>query len=403
MRVENISLAPGERRLAGADRPDRRQRLHRPRDRRGRPRRAAAAARPRPPLDHHAHRPRPPRPPPRPMNLITDTLRALVRRKLWPVALLLVGALVAVPLVLAKEPTSGAARRPNAQPPRPSALPATFVSAADDSADRGRQAPPRARRRARTRSSRPRCRRPRRRRRPRRPTSKQADDRDATPDGRLADRGAAPAAARRDPAGQRRPPTATPDADGHRPGYSIKVRFGATDDRGPRGQDRRAPVGAARTRRTPVLVYRGVEDGGKVAIFELTGDVDAQGDGKCEPTPEDCQYLKLRAGETEFITVTDTGEARPTPSTSSTWSRSTRRTTKAKVRRRAPRPQPLAKAVLGAEARLRYATTPQPLRLRREDRHAAPAPRAQDPASPVTLAAGADERARRALGPAAAR
>ena len=26
------------------------------------------------------------------------------------------------------------------------------------------------------------------------------------------------------------------------------------------------------------------------------------------PTPEDCQYLKLRAGETEFITVTETGE-----------------------------------------------------------------------------------------------
>ena len=58
----------------------------------------------------------------------------------------------------------------------------------------------------------------------------------------------------------------------------------------------------------PVLIYKGVEDGGKVAIFELTGVVDAQGDGKCEPTPEDCQYLKLRAGETEFITVTDTGD-----------------------------------------------------------------------------------------------
>ena len=32
------------------------------------------------------------------MNLITDSLRGLVRRKLWPVALLLVGALVAVPV-----------------------------------------------------------------------------------------------------------------------------------------------------------------------------------------------------------------------------------------------------------------------------------------------------------------
>ena len=70
-----------------------------------------------------------------------------------------------------------------------------------------------------------------------------------------------------------------------------------------------------------MLVYRGVEDGGKVAIFELTGDVVAQGDGTCAPTPEDCQYLKLRAGETEFITVSDAPATarRPTPSTSSTW------------------------------------------------------------------------------------
>ena len=40
----------------------------------------------------------------RPMNLITDPFRGLVRKKLWPVALLLVAALVAVPFALAKEP-----------------------------------------------------------------------------------------------------------------------------------------------------------------------------------------------------------------------------------------------------------------------------------------------------------
>jgi hypothetical protein len=60
---------------------------------------------------------------------------------------------------------------------------------------------------------------------------------------------------------------------------------------------------------TPLLVYRGVEDGGKVAVFELTGAVVAEGDGACEPKPENCQYLKLHAGETEFITLSDTGDA----------------------------------------------------------------------------------------------
>src|SRR4051812_6846195 len=88
---------------------------------------------------------RPPRPPPRPpvppvprraarpqadpMNVITDTLRQIFRRKLWPVALLLLGALVAVPLLLAKEPESNTlAAAANAKQVEP--LPATFVSAA---------------------------------------------------------------------------------------------------------------------------------------------------------------------------------------------------------------------------------------------------------------------------------
>lgn len=63
------------------------------------------------------------------MNVITDTLRQLVRRKLWPVALVLLGALVAVPLLLAKQPESDAiAQAANAKKVEP--LPATFVSAA---------------------------------------------------------------------------------------------------------------------------------------------------------------------------------------------------------------------------------------------------------------------------------
>ena len=117
----------------------------------------------------------------------------------------------------------------------------------------------------------------------------------------------------------RRSPAPTPTPTATVPQYSIKVRFGAvTDTSELDGQDRRAPDGAPGRGGARCWSTSGVEDGGKVAVFELTGVVDAQGDGKCEPTPEDCQYLKLRAGETEFITVTETG-TRPTPSTSSTW------------------------------------------------------------------------------------
>ena len=129
----------------------------------------------------------------------------------------------------------------------------------------------------------------------------------------------------------------------------------------------------------PVLVYRGVEDGGKVAVFELTGDVVAQGDGKCEPTPEDCQYLKLRAGETEFITVTDTGDE-----TDAQYQldlvkiyKKPRRGDRRRSERRWPRP---SSAKLKAQAR--QAAQAQPLRLRRDDRHAAPGRKRQDARAP---------------------
>ena len=104
---------------------------------------------------------------------------------------------------------------------------------------------------------------------------------------------------------RRSPRTPTPTATV--PQYSIKVRFGAVTDSSELTAKTVERLTVLPDEEAPVLVYKGVEDGGKVAVFELTGVVDAQGDGKCEPTPEDCQYLKLRAGETEFITVTETG------------------------------------------------------------------------------------------------
>jgi hypothetical protein len=101
-------------------------------------------------------------------------------------------------------------------------------------------------------------------------------------------------------------PTPAPTPTVTIPAYSVKVRFGTTTtDTLTESTIERLSV--LPDEKNPVLVYRGVESGGKAAIFELTGDIVAQGDGACLPTPEDCQYLKLNAGETEFITVSDTG------------------------------------------------------------------------------------------------
>ena len=132
----------------------------------------------------------------------------------------------------------------------------------------------------------------------------------------------------------------------------------------------------------PVLVYRGVEDGGKVAVFELTGSVVALGDGKCEPNPEDCQILKLRAGETEFLTVTDTG-AETDAQYQLELVKINTKTTTSKAE--------LAKASTGGPQAPAQAGPQGPLRLRSQDRDAAqgatkPVPRAR--AAPLSKASG---------------
>jgi hypothetical protein len=236
------------------------------------------------------------------MNVITDTLRQLVQRKLWPVAILLLAALVAVPVVLAKEPAVA--------PSAPAAkaedgLPATFVSAVDEATTEGTERKrvlgdpkdpfepaelPKAKKTKKAKKA---------------ATAKAEST--PTPDSSSggpsagAPRGPGPAAPPVAPA-----PTATPTPAP--PQYSIKVRFGTVEEAGgelPAKTVTRLSV--LPDEEKPVLVYRGVEDGGKVAIFEITGAVVADGDGRCAPSPQDCQYLKLQAGETEFITVTDTG------------------------------------------------------------------------------------------------
>ena len=65
------------------------------------------------------------------MNVILEPFKALWRRKLWPVAVALVIALVAVPMVLAKNPQPTVAPANAAAANAEGGMPATFVSAAE--------------------------------------------------------------------------------------------------------------------------------------------------------------------------------------------------------------------------------------------------------------------------------
>jgi hypothetical protein len=230
------------------------------------------------------------------MTLITNTWRQLIRRKLWPLALLLVGALVAVPLKLSTTPEP--------VPPAPAAMTAKaeVAEAIAQPVVELASTPPEgaARRRVLGASKDPFEPAPL----PKRKKAK-AKHAQATPT-------STPASPASGGGGTQGPPvTGGPPAAPTRtvPKYTIKVRFGKTDDTTELPELTLARLAPLPSPEAPVLVYEGVENGGRYAVFSIPADVTAVGDGKCKPNPENCATLKLRAGETEFITVAGTGDA----------------------------------------------------------------------------------------------
>jgi hypothetical protein len=236
------------------------------------------------------------------MSFVTDTWRQLVRRRLWPVALLLLAALAAVPILLAKDP------EPTAVSAAPSGAAGNttlaedtgepIVSIASTEADGAR------RRRVLGASK-----------NPFEPAPAQKKKKSATvaavttPTGEAT---ATPTSGGGDTSGGSTSPeggatvpapTATPAPQKKTyPLYTLTVRFGdSSSDVLERRKVTR--LEALPDADNPALVYLGVKEGGKAAVFMLDSSVTPQGDGTCEPSPEQCETLVLREGETEFFDV----------------------------------------------------------------------------------------------------
>jgi hypothetical protein len=85
--------------------------------------------------------------------------------------------------------------------------------------------------------------------------------------------------------------------------HELTVRFGdSAAGSARRSLKRLQPLPSAEN---PVLIYLGVLRDGKTAVFLVDHGVTAVGDGDCKPGPDECETLRLRAGETEFLDVTD--------------------------------------------------------------------------------------------------
>jgi hypothetical protein len=244
-----------------------------------------------------------------PQEALQNVWRELVQRRLLPVAVLLVGALVAVPFLLAKDPAPVPAA-----PAVPSASSAQQSGAEldDPVVSLVTEGTPAKRRRVLG-----------YRKNPFQPaaapkvkaeTTDSASTTATTPGG---DAGKDdPTGGSSSPAGPTEPTPvapAVPDSGTEQPArkyelYSLTVRFGASDS------DVLEKMNLPRLKALPsardaLLVYLGPGKGGKSAVFMVDASLDPQGDGTCDPNPANCETIELREGETEFFDVIgETGE-----------------------------------------------------------------------------------------------
>jgi hypothetical protein len=84
---------------------------------------------------------------------------------------------------------------------------------------------------------------------------------------------------------------------------SLTVRFGDSTTTSPARTLKRLTALPDAT--APVLIYLGLLKDRKTAVFLVGAGSKVQGDGRCEPAPNDCQTLRMKAGETAFIDAPD--------------------------------------------------------------------------------------------------
>jgi hypothetical protein len=231
-------------------------------------------------------------------SAVTNLWRQFVQRRLWPVAILLVAALAAVPLALAEDPAA----------PAPPPAPATTSDGADELAATPIVAPAETQLKRRkvlgnaknpfgvvdeTASA----------------SASAGDSTDVTVqetgDGSQSGSGSGGnSGGSTTPVGTTPTTPTEPAAPAPAPKkyalHELTVRFGGADGVKRQSVKRLQALPSAAE---PLLIYMGVKDG--KAVFLVDHGVAPVGDGDCKPSPEDCQEIRLREGETEFLDVTD--------------------------------------------------------------------------------------------------
>jgi hypothetical protein len=230
------------------------------------------------------------------MSFLKNVLHDLVEKRLWPVAVALVTALVAVPIVLGgSSSNAGAPVTDVAAVTAPNGLANHRDVARGQVVSLEEQAAGKVQRAGKVRDPFVQHHQPK--------PVKEKVTQATTPKTAVAPQGGSTS-----PTGGSNPfttPTTTPTTTPQKPettsvdAYRVKLSFGEVGAM--KSYDNVARLTPLPSSDNPFFVYLGLADDQKSAIFLINADAEPNGDGSCKPSPEDCQQIVLRAGDTEFF------------------------------------------------------------------------------------------------------
>jgi hypothetical protein len=84
--------------------------------------------------------------------------------------------------------------------------------------------------------------------------------------------------------------------------YTVDVKFGKTDNPDTKTL---TEFRALPSSDNPIVVFMGVKNDGKTAVFLVTADASTLGDGTCSPTDTECTFLYLQKDDKQTIEAVD--------------------------------------------------------------------------------------------------
>jgi hypothetical protein len=229
------------------------------------------------------------------MSFLKNVLSDLVEKRLWPVAIALVAALVAVPIVLGGSSSSSGAPATDVAASTTNGLANHRDSAREAVVSLEDQAAGKVDRSGKVRDPFVQHHQPKPVKVVTHKTTTTAAPATSTPStGGTGDSSTPTEPATTTPKTPAKPDATSLDA------YRVKLSFGEVGAE--KSYDNVARLTPLPSSDNPFFVYLGLEgDDVKSAVFLITADAEPNGDGTCQPSPEDCQQIVMHAGDTEFF------------------------------------------------------------------------------------------------------